>query len=71
MADKQMMQEVWITIRLKGEMNAADDANVIAKRVLDKCEHNFTHEHPGLSFSICQPGDVIEVEEEAAIYGNG
>ena len=63
-----MMQEVWITIRLKGEMNAAYDADAIAKRVLLECEKLFVGQDRGTGFETAADGDVIEVEEEAEIY---
>lgn len=70
-----MMQEVWITIRLKGEMDAAHDANAVATELLQHLEQCLILREglgtqPALGFSYCQPGDVIEVEEEARIYGN-
>lgn len=63
-----MMQEVWITIRLKGEMRAAFDAQNLALRVLQHAEQTFLDKDMG--FTVCQPGDVIEVEEEAQIYNH-
>lgn len=66
----KMVQEVWITIRLKGQMQAALDANAIAGRVLEACSAHFTGDDRGTGFETVIHGDVIEVEEEAQIYGN-
>lgn len=65
-----MMQEVWITIRLKGELNANADARNAAETVLAATEAHFKTRAGRMIFNICQPGDVIEVEEEAQIYNN-
>lgn len=65
-----LMQEVWITIRLKGEMNAALDADSVAAHVLQHIEKMLEPADSVATFSVCQPGDVLEVEEEAQIYDN-
>lgn len=66
--EPEMRQEVWFTLRLKGEMIASADAKALAQQVLAHIEKILAPQDSIGSFSVCQPGDVIEVEEEAQIY---
>ncbi len=65
-----MEQEVWITLRFKGYADAKLDADKMAADLLADLT---SHLHAGTGthgFMPSQPGDVIEVEEEAQIYDN-
>lgn len=77
-------QEVWITVRLKGAVPLSADAHKAADKVVKRVEAYFLHgptvQKPslwrrffdrtigGLDFSLCQPAELIEIEEEAEIY---
>ncbi|OYW55484.1 MAG: hypothetical protein B7Y80_16910 [Hyphomicrobium sp. 32-62-53] len=77
-------QEVWITLRLKGSVPLSVDAHKAADTVVKRVEafllHGPTVHKPslwrrffdrtigGLDFSLCQPAELIEIEEEAEIY---
>lgn len=63
-----MQQEIWITIRLKGEADASLDPDKIAQAVLTRCQNACRDAGVELAFVVTQPGDVLEVEEEAEIY---
>lgn len=77
-------QEVWITLRLKGSMPLSVDADKAAGTLVKRIEAHLLHGSTGqppslwhrlfnrnvskLDFSLCQPVELIEVEEEAEIY---
>jgi hypothetical protein len=77
-------QEVWITLRLKGSVPLSVDAHKTADAVVKRIEtylllgptnqkpslwqRFFNHTTGGLDFSLCQPAEIIEVEEEVDIY---
>ena len=67
-----MKQEVWITLRFKGEADAELDSDKMAEDMLRTLEKYIDGRPDGLihGFERVVPGDVVEVEEEAEIYGN-
>lgn len=65
-----MDQEVWITLRLKGYADAGADAGAIAEALLTDLQQHVELGVGTHGFMTSQPGDVLKVEEEAAIYGN-
>lgn len=84
---EQPHQEVWITLRLKGSMPIDIDPEATAQTLLKRIEtflskpempggwqgwRRFLHRPtPSCRFTLTQQGDVIEIEEEAAIYDTG
>ncbi|CCF19130.1 protein of unknown function [Pseudorhizobium banfieldiae] len=65
-----MDQEVWITLRFKGEASADADSRKIAENLLTSLENFIEAGGQGHGFMTTQRGDVLEIEEEASIYGN-
>lgn len=61
-------QELWITLRFKGEADSSADPQNIAQRLLDDLQSQLVRPNHPTGFSACQPGDIIEIEEEAHIY---
>jgi hypothetical protein len=64
-----MEQEVWITLRFKGSMDAEEDAPAAAQKLLTHLENHIMAGGQDHGFMVQQNGDVIEVEEERHIYG--
>lgn len=60
------LQEVWITVRLKGYARCDADLDTLALEVARRCEANEVN----IGLFPCTASDVVEIEEEAAIYGN-
>jgi hypothetical protein len=67
MTDPQT-QELWITLRFKGYANASAPAQHVAEQTLADLQAHLELRHGALPFAISQPGEVIDVEEEAQIY---
>jgi len=77
-------QEVWITLRLKGSMPLCVDTHAVVGALVKRIEayllhsptnlkpalwHRFFKPHVrDLDFTLTQPPELIEVEEEAEIY---
>ncbi|MCV0350236.1 MAG: hypothetical protein K5863_09175 [Nitratireductor sp.] len=62
-------QETWITLRFKGEIPIELDAQDTAEKLLVYLQNCIQHDDGQThGFEYVQPGDVIEVEEEAQIY---
>lgn len=77
-------QEVWITLRFKGSVPLSVDAHQAVATLVRRIEAHLLHgsEAPKPSlwhrlfnrrvtrrdFSLCQPVELIEVEEETDIY---
>lgn len=61
-------QELWITLRFKGYADATRDAQRIAEQTLAALQSYLEQRPPCLPFALAQPGEIIEVEEEAQIY---
>jgi hypothetical protein len=77
-------QEVWITLRLKASMPISMDAHkaagILVKRIEAYLLHDPTDQKYSLwhrlfnrsvsncNFTLCQPAELIEVEEEVEIY---
>lgn len=77
-------QEVWITLRLKGSMplssNAEHEAGHLVKRIEAFLLETQKLKNPSLwnrifrrqvrdpAFSLSQPAEIIEIEEESEIY---
>jgi hypothetical protein len=77
-------QEVWITLRVKGSMPLSIEAHKAAGTLVKRIEafllYGPTEEKPflwqrifkpdvrDLNFTLTQPAELIEVEEEAEIY---
>ena len=67
MSDTQS-QELWITLRFKGYAEASAPAQHVAEQTLADLQAHLEQRHGALPFAISQPGEVIDVEEEAQIY---
>lgn len=67
MTDPQT-QELWITLRFKGYANASAPAQHVAEQTLADLQAHLELRYGALPFAISQPGEVIDVEEEAQIY---
>ena len=63
-----MEHEVWITLRFKGEASAEADSRKVAENLLTSLETFIEAGGQAHGFMVTQRGDVLEVEEEAAIY---
>lgn len=63
-----MQQEVWITLRFKGEMDVSGDSSAIAAALLAELESHIAVGGQSHGFEYGQPGDVLEIEEESEIY---
>lgn len=61
-------QELWITLRFKGYADALADPRHIANDLLAELQAHLELKYGAISFAISQPGDVMEIEEEAEIY---
>lgn len=61
-------QELWITLRFKGYANASTPAQSVAEQTLAGLQAHLELRYGALPFTISQPGEVIEIEEEAQIY---
>jgi len=76
-------QELWITLRFKGCADIEDDEQLVARRLLSHLENLLARPRPTFAdrllsilgvtkpqhgFTLCQPGDVIDIETEAQIY---
>ncbi|WP_020084859.1 hypothetical protein [Hyphomicrobium zavarzinii] len=68
MTDPQS-QELWITLRFKGYAEASAPALRVAELTLADLQAHLERRHGALPFAITQPGEIIEVEEDAQIYG--
>ncbi len=77
-------QELWITLRFKGCADIEDDEQLVARRLLSHLENLLARPRPTLAdrllsilefnklrhgFTLCHPGDVMDIETEAEIYG--
>lgn len=77
-------QELWITLRFKGCADVEDDEQLVARHLLSHLEALLARARPTLAdrllsilgiakpqhgFTLCQPGDVMDIETEAEIYG--
>lgn len=67
MTDPQT-QELWITLRFKGYADASAPAQHVAEQTLADLQAHLELRYGALPFAISQPGEVIDVEEEAQIY---
>lgn len=61
-------QELWITLRFKGYADAAAPAQNVAEQTRADLQAHLERRYGALPFAISQPGEVIDVEEEAQIY---
>lgn len=77
-------QELWITLRFKGCADVENDEQLVARRLLSHIEDHLARPRPSIAdrllsifgitkpqhgFALCQPGDVMDIEAEAEIYG--
>lgn len=65
-----MNQEVWITLRFKGYVDANADLEKVAAELLENLQSYIELGVSSHGFMTSQPGDVIEIEDEAAIYSS-
>lgn len=63
-------QELWITLRFKGYADSLADPRHIANDLLAELQAHLELKYGAISFAISQPGDVMDVEEEADIYAD-
>lgn len=63
-----MDQEIWITLRFKGETDADADADKVAANLLESLESFIAAGGQAHGFMVTQPGDVLGVGQEAEIY---
>ncbi|MEN5275796.1 hypothetical protein ABE527_02485 [Brucella sp. TWI432] len=63
-----MKQEIWITLRLKGYVDADADVQKVGENLLSHLENHIREGGQAHGFMSSQPGDVLEIEEEAEIY---
>ncbi len=61
-------QELWITLRFKGYADAEAPAQHVAEHTLADLQAHLERRYGALPFAISQPGEVINIEEEAQIY---
>lgn len=64
----QQAQELWITLRFKGYADRNHDPASIANDLLANLQAHLERGYGHIPFAISQPGDVMDIEEEAAIY---
>lgn len=61
-------QELWITLRFKGYADGNHDPASIANDLLANLQAHLERGYGHIPFAISQPGDVMDIEDEAAIY---